>query len=297
MALDIKKLQAKALQTGRDFTKTVEGGGGYQPPPAGHCGLRFVGYFEIGEHERGFKGETKRVKQVQLVFELSGKNYPPKDGVPVRMTITETDSQHVKANLMKLFAKMNYDKSATHFAELLGHAYRGRVYHREYEVNGQKRIHAGLRNDDGYSITPPVMEIMDEATGEVSVKPVKVAEALTELKLFLWDNPDLDQWASIYIDGEHPEYRDDAGRVVRPARSKNVIQDKIKAALNWPGSPMQRLLEDGALGNLDEEANGPEALPAVKPKKPAAKKAAPPPPADEADPLGALADLDDDIPY
>jgi len=294
MAIDIKKLQEKARQTGKDFTKTTEGGGdGYQPPVAGPCGLRFVGYFEIGEHEKRWGEQTKRVKQVQLVFELSGKNYPPKDGVPVRMTITETDSQHVKANIVKLFNKMNYDKSATHFAQLLGNAYRGRVYHREYEAGGVRRIHAGLRNDDGYSITPPVVEVLDDATGDVVVKPVKVAEPLTELKLFLWDNPDMEQWASIYIDGQYEERRDDNGKVVRPARSKNVIQDKIKSVLNWPGSPMQRLLEDGALALDEDKPQDPPPAPPAPAKKAAAKKAAPSKVEDD-DPL---ADLDDDIPY
>jgi len=297
MALDIKKLQEKARQTGKDFTKTTDGGGGYQPPPEGPCGLRFVGYFEIGEHERQFKGEAKRAKQIQLVFELSGKNYPAKDGVPIRMTITETDSHHVKANLVKLFNKMNYDGRATHFAELLGNAYRGRVYHREYEVGGQKRVHAGLRNDDGYAITPPVVEVLDEATGDVVVKPVKVAEPLTELKLFLWDNPDMEQWASIYLDGEYPEQRDDTGKIVRPARSKNVIQDKIKSALNWIGSPMHRLLEEGELGDPDGDDETPDASPPAKKKasvkKQAVVKKKDPEPVDD-DPL---ADLDDDIPY
>jgi len=120
----------------------------------------------------------------------------------------------------------------------------------------------------------------------------KVAEPLTELKCFLWENPDAEQWASLYIEGEYAERRDDTGRIVRPARSKNVIQDKIKAALNWPGSPMQRLLEDGALGNLDADDDPP---PAPKKKTPA-KKAAPPPEAQATDD-DPLADLDDDIPY
>jgi len=295
MAIDIKKLQEKARQTGKDFTKTTEGGGdGYQPPAAGPCGLRFVGYFELGEHEKRWGEQTKRVKQVQLVFELSGKHYPPRDGVPVRMTITETESRHVKANLVRLFNKMNYEGAATHFAELLGKAYRGRVYHREVEVGGAKRVYAGLRNDDGYSITPPVQEVVDEETGDVTVKPVKVAEALTELKLFLWDNPDMEQWASIYIDGQYEERRDDNGKVVRPARSKNVIQEKIQSALNWPGSPMQRLLEDGALA-LDEDApQDPPQAPPAPAKKAAAEKAPPAPKGEDSDPL---ADLDDDIPY
>jgi len=296
MAIDIKKLQEKARATGKDFTKTTEGGGdGYQPPAAGPCNLRFVGYFEIGEHERQFKDDTKRVKQIQLVFELSGKNYPAKDGVPVRMTVTETDSRHVRANIVKLFNKMNYAGSATHFAELLGNAYRGRVYHREYEVNGKKRVHAGLRNDDGYSIAPPVVEVLDDATGDVVVKPVKVAEPLTELKLFLWDNPDTEQWASIYIDGEYPERRDDNGKIVSPARSKNAIQNKIKSALNWIDSPMHRLLEEGALGDVDGQDETPPAKPAAK--KPVAKEATPSVKVEATDD-DPLADLDgDDIPF
>jgi len=299
MAIDIKKLQEKARQSGKDFTQTTDGsGGGYQPPPAGPCNLRFVGYFEIGEHERQFKSEARRVKQIQLVFELSGKNYPVKDGVPVRMIVTETDSRHIKANIVKLFNKMNYEGRATHFAELLGNAYRGRVHHREYEVGGQKRVYASLRNDDGYSITPPVVEVMDDATGDVVVKPIKVAEPLTELKLFLWDNPDMEQWASIYIDGEFPERRDDTGKIINPARSKNVIQNKIKTALNWVGSPMQRLLEEGELGEVGEPDETPDDAPPAKPKKPATKKAAllVKDEADEDNPLVDLVDLEDDPP-
>lgn len=262
MVLDIKKLVAKAKKTGRDFTKTTSGGGGeYAPPAAGPCNLRFVGYFEIGLQKKTFKGNEKKVKQVQLVFELSGKNYPPKeldDGtkLPVRMTITETDSTNVKANINKLFNKMNFEGKATHFAELLGNAYRGRVYHTEKETDGHKVVYANLRNEDGYSITPPVIEVVDEEAGEVTVKPIKVAEPLTELKLFLWDNPDKEQWDSIYIPGEYEAVKDEkTGKIVKPARSKNVIQNKIRAALNWEGSPMQMLLEDGDLETDDTEGN------------------------------------------
>ncbi|CDL65177.1 conserved hypothetical protein [Burkholderia phage Bp-AMP2] len=261
MALDIKKLAAKAKKTGRDFTKTTTGGGGeYTPPAAGPCNLRFVGYFEIGLQKKTFKGAEKKVKQVQLVFELSGKNHPPKvldDGtkLPIRMTITETDSSNVKANIIKLFNKMNYEGKATHFAELLGNAYRGRVYHTEKENDGNKIVYANLRNEDGYTITPPVVETVDD-DGNVETKPVKVAEPLTELKLFLWDNPDKEQWDSIYIDGEIEAVKDEkTGKIVKPARSKNVIQNKIRAALNWEGSPMQLLLEDGDLETDDTEGN------------------------------------------
>jgi len=152
---------------------------------------------------------------------------------------------------------------------LLGNAYRGRVTHREYEVNGQKRIHASLRSDDGYTISPPVIEVMDDESSEVVIKPIKVAPPLTDLKLFLWDNPDMEQWASIYIPGEYAAHTDDSGKVLRPARSKNVLQERIMSALNWLGSPMQILLEEGNLDDvddveIDEEAAEPETVAATK---------------------------------
>jgi len=261
MAFDIKKLAAKAKKTGRDYTKTREGGGNYQPPAAGACSMRFVGYYEIGLQKKKYKGQEEIVKQVQLVFELSGKNYPVKDmddgsKLPVRMTITERDSDNVKANINKIFKKMNYEGKATHFAELLGNAYRGRVFHNEKEGDGgAKIIYSGLRNDDGYFINPPVVEAVDDE-GNTTTRSVKVAEPVSELKCFLWDNPDLEQWARIYIDGEYEATKDEkTGKIVRPARSKNVIQNKIRGAVNWEGAPMQLLLADGELETDDTEGN------------------------------------------
>lgn len=321
MAVDIKKLAAKAKKTGRDFTKTTEGGGGeYLPPAAGPCNLRFVGYYEIGIQKKLFKGTEKRVKQVQLVFELSGKNYPPKeldDGtkLPTRMTVTETDSDNVKATINKIFKKMNYDGKATHFAELLGNAYRGRVFHVEKDTDGGKVVYANLRNEDGYVITPPVVEQVDE-DGNVTTKPIKVAEPLSELKCFLWDDPDKEQWDSIYLPGEYEAVKDEkTGKIIKPARSKNVIQNKIRAALNWEGSPMQLLLEDGALETDDTEGNDEDVEPDVAPEddapppskgakaatkakagktKVAPKKKSAQEPEPDADPEDGSGELDDD---
>lgn len=280
MALDVKKLGALAAKKGRDFTKTTTGGGGsYTPPPEGPVNLRFVGYYEIGQHEKNVKGVKKVQNKVQLVFELSGKNYPPREnGEPLRMTITENLSDNVKANIIKLFNKMNYKGEATHFAQLLGEAYRGRIYHTKKEYDGNEVVYANLRNEDGYSITPPVVEQVDD-DGNVTVKQIKVAEPLSELKLFLWDMPSKEMWDSIYIDGEYEARTDDNGKVIKPAKSKNVVQELIMSAKNWIGSPMQVLLDDGEpdLGSEDDE--DPEVVvekakteKAAKADKPAAKK-------------------------
>jgi hypothetical protein len=258
--MDVKALAAKAKKVSRDFTKTVAGGGEYTPPAAGPVNLRFVGYYEIGVHEKTIKGVTKSNEKVQLVFELSGKNYPPKEnGEPLRMTITENLSNNVKANIIKLFNKMNYEGKATHFTELLGEAYRGRIYHTKKEKDGKEVVYANLRNEDGYSITPPIVEIVDD-DGNVTTKKVKVAEPVSELKAFVWDLASKEMWDAIYIDGEYEAKTDDNGKVTRPAKSKNVIQETIMSAKNWIGSPMQVLLDDGEPDLGDDEDEDPEVV-------------------------------------
>jgi len=291
--MDVKALAAKAKQT-RDFTKTVAGGGGgYTPPAAGPVNLRFVGYYEIGQQKEVFKGKERYREKVQLVFELSGKNYPAsEDGQPMRMTITETLTNNEKGNINKLFKKMNYEGKASHFVELLGNAYRGRIHHVEKERDGEKVVYANLRNEDGYTIGPAVVETVDD-DGNVSVKKIKVAEPVSELKAFVWDLASKEMWDAIYIDGEYEEKRDEKGKVVRPAKSKNVIQEKIMAAKNWIGSPMQVILDEGEFdpdevgpGDEEESDDEPEVeqpktttkkKPAAKaePSKPASKKTTP----------------------
>lgn len=305
--MDVKALAAKAKQQSRDFTKTSTGGGEYTPPAAGPVSLRFVAYFEVGQHEKVIKGTKKTQDQVQLVFELSGKNYPVRDnGEPLRMTVTENLSNNVKANIIKLFNKMNYEGKATHFTELLGNAYRGRIYHTEKEYDGKKVVYANLRNEDGYSITPPVVEQVDEE-GNVTTKKIKVAEPISELKAFVWDLASKEMWDAIYIDGEYEEKKDDKGKVTRAAKSKNVVQELIKSAKNWIGSPMQVILDDGEpdLGDDDdldpdtvvEKAKDEKEKPKADGKKTTTKKASPkkqpdPEPAEEVeeddDPLAEI---------
>lgn len=240
---------AQAAAQGPDMTKAQKGGGGeYTPPAAGPTRLRLVGYFELGLQADEYQGKPKNRDKVQLVFELSGPKHPAKvndDGstTPIRMTITESYSLNDKSNFWKLFQKMNYDGSATHIAQLLGKAFRGTVYHK---VKGDK-TYANLRNDDGYSITAPYYQ--DPETGEERV--LAVAEPITPLKVFLWNFATKEMWDSIFIDGEYPAKTDEkTGEVILPAKSKNVIQNAIRSALNWSTSPMAAILAAGGEPDL-----------------------------------------------
>ncbi|MHA6903312.1 hypothetical protein ACJBUE_20855 (plasmid) [Ralstonia syzygii subsp. celebesensis] len=223
------------------------GGGEYVPPAEGFTRLRFVAYVELGKTETEYQGQKKVVDEVQLVFELSGPRHEPKvlesgEKIPHRMTITVTKSLNEKAQFYKLFKMMNYDNSAKIMAQLLGKDFTGKVYHKKFKrKDGTEGIAAQLKNPDTgvFDIRPPFVE--DSETGEP--KRVNVAPAITPLKLFLWDMPSKDMWASIFIDGQYEERKNDKGEVIAPARSKNRWQERIKAALNFKGSPIANLLE------------------------------------------------------
>lgn len=256
--IDVKALAAAAQAAGALTNQTVAvvgGGGNYTPPAAGACKLRLIAYIEIGKHEETFQGVTKQKDKVLLVFELSGKNHPPtenEDGTktPVRITIEESLSLNEKARFFKLFTRMNYAGKATHMAELVGEAYMGTVIHRKYAKRGEPKDdptkHTGIdaelysKADSSYTIKPPRSEIQDEegvGTGEFRVVPVD--PAISQLKVFFWNHqPDLEQWNSLFIEGEYPERKDDKGIVTAPAKSKNILQNRIRLAKNFKGSPV-----------------------------------------------------------
>ena len=246
MTIDFKALAAKAVASGADMTKSVAGGGGdYEAPAAGPALCRFVAYVETGKQVKKFKGVEQTIDEVQLVFELTGKRHPPRemeDGtkVPHRITIKEKRSLNEKANFFKLFNRMNYKQSAQHIAELLGEGYKCEVVHDKWTgADGKERTDVQLRNKTGYTIAPPRKEDEDSESGWVDVA---VPAAISELKCFIWDHADMQQWGSIFIEGSYPERKDDKGVVTAKAKSKNVLQERIMSAKNFSGSPMHELL-------------------------------------------------------
>lgn len=260
---DIKAAIAQAATKGPDMTQAqTGGGGGYTPPAAGVCLATLIGYIEIGKQKKTYNKQEKVVEQVQLIFELAGgKNAPREleDGtkLPHRITVTETLSLNEKANFFKLFKKLNYNGEAKHMCQLLGKHWLVNIIHTDNGKDGaERRVYANVRNEDGYTFRPPVRIVGDELAGDAKEIPIPAPEVLSELRLFLWDFPTKPMWDSLYIPGEYEERKDEkTGKVTAPAKSKNVIQEKIKSALNWVGSPMYELLQEGdglELGELGE---------------------------------------------
>lgn len=238
---------AAAVGTMPNQAEASKGGGEYVPPAEGLARARLVGYLEVGAHESTFDGITKLSNDVQLVFELSGPNHEPKtvgngDKVPHRMTIFTSAaaggysrSLNEKANLFKLFTRMNWEGKATHMAQLLGQPFLVKVVH---TTGKDGKVRASLKEvGGGFTVMPP--KYQDPMTG-VTID-VPVAPPTSALRLFLWDHASKAMWDSLFIDGE---YEASEGR---PARSKNVLQDKIKAAKNFGGSPIAAILAAGGV--------------------------------------------------
>ena len=215
--------------------------------PAGLHRARFISYVEVGKQSTTFQGAPKVEDQVILAFEFSGPRVEAaakEAGVDYKPVVIElrpmNKSLNDKAKFYKAFQRLNHDGKATHMAQLLGNGYLIGVTHRAYkDRSGKDRIAVDLnKKGEPLDIRPPRVEDVD--TGEF--KAVSIDSATNELSCFLWANPDLEQWGSIFRDGEWPERKDEQGNVTAPAKSKNVLQALVKSAKNFKGSPAHSLL-------------------------------------------------------
>lgn len=288
MSFNIQDAIRQAAEQGPNMNEAQQGGGSfeYQPPAEGVCLATLVGYIETG---KVLDEKYNKVKDtVQLIFELAGgKNQPREleDGtkIPHRVTLNMTLSLNEKANFYKLFRKLNYKGTAKHMAELLDNYWLVTVRHRKGKDG---RVFANLDDvDRNYTFRPPVRIEGDELAGTAKQIPIDKPERLSELRLFLWDFPSKEMWDSLFIDGTYEERKDDSGKVIAPARSKNVIQNRIMAATNWATSPMAEILAAGGDLNLDPLSTSASSSASTEPEAPA--PAAGPADADE-DPLAGL---------
>lgn len=239
---NLNALLDKVATQGKDMTQ-AEAGGGYTLAEAGPARLRFVGYYELGKVEEMFKGAKKTPTKVDLVFELSGPKHQPRDTdggkVPLRIVVQENLHLNEKAHFFKMFAAMNaaHGNTAKHIVQLLGKEFLGTIVHRESKGKTYANIERG-------SIRKAVR--LDEDDQEVAIK---VDPPLSELKAFVWDFADPEMWDSIRIDGMYEERKDKDGKVTEPARSKNVIQERIMKSINFKACPIY----DYAIGKVSPE--------------------------------------------
>lgn len=247
--MDINALIKQVKDKGPDQTKASAGGGDFTPAAKGPTGCRLVGYYEVGQHAGEYQGQPKVNDTVKLVFELIGAKHPVRevDGqkIPVRVNLTLNNSSNEKAHFFKMFSRCR-DEGDTHFVQLLGRPLKLNIVHVERERNGKKVTYANI---DKETINKPIIQVINEETGDIDEKPMTVGPAVSDLKAFVWDFATPEMWDSIFIEGEYPERKDDDGKVTAPARSKNVLQNEIASALNFKALPCY----DYAVKNVTKE--------------------------------------------
>lgn len=234
MAFDFSKAANKAAKSinmneGSDSVREL--------PAAGVTKLRFMSYIELGKQAPN-DPKYKETDKVLLGFELHGPKHPyiendKGEKYPQRMSISAAvgrNGLNKKSTLYKLMQAMNYeqDPEITHIAQLLGRGFLGTVYH---ITNDAGKKSASLTKDQVPSVRAPIKE--DEETGETKV--IAIPEALGDQKCFLWDFPDADQWASIFIETDE--------------KDGGYFQKTIKKATNFEGSPVEALLAELGEGN------------------------------------------------
>lgn len=234
-----------------DHTKVGASGEGYKPPAEGKVFVRFTQYLELGKSDYEYQGQKKTKDNVRLVFEIPpSEKYPgfeyEEEGVkkvrPQTLTINANKTQGANGGWIQLVNKINHAKDITHVAEALGRAFKVEIIHNKKEVNGKEVVYANINRGKEYLIEPALREVTDD-DGNIEKLPVNVKEPISPILCFLWDYADMEQWNSLYIPGQYEEQKDEKGEVTRPARSKNVIQERIKQAKNFIGSPIYNLLE------------------------------------------------------
>lgn len=260
--VDINKIAQLALDKGVDQSEASAGGDyAFEVPAAGIVFIRMVEYVELGQYDEVYKDrktgkETpKTVHKVRLGFELRGPNHPAtnedtKREKPLMIRETMNLSTNEKAGFYKLFLKMKQATGildAKHMVQLMDKPMKAIIYHNQGKGDNANKTYANLKEDGVYTFTKPV-RVVENEDGSRTEHPVKVPESLNPQRVLIWDLADKEQWDSLFIDGKYEDRTNDKGETV-PGKSKNWIQNGIKLAKNWKGSPAS--LVAGGADELD----------------------------------------------
>lgn len=205
--------------------------------PEGYAIARLVEYIETGMHEQEYQGQKKDPRrEFRIGFALYGEGYQKEDGTP--RTISSFSMplfNNERSKAFKMFEMMNYKKDKKNFAQMLGDAF---LVHIKHVKSSNGAMRARLDTDD---IRPPL--------DPLTQRPYPVPEAPENLyRVLLWDAPTLEQWKSIEIQGTT-----DAGK------SKNFLQEECLAALDFPGSKLEQLI-NGPLPSMTAQTTSDSGL-------------------------------------
>lgn len=254
--LSIDELINIAEQTEDQSVTTAGGDFVREVPAAGKTVARFIEYVELGVHpQKAFKGKEKPdVEYVRIAFELNSPKHVKeieiegnKKNVANIISLTLAKKFGEKAAFKKLFNKMVYGReNIKHMARMLGEGFVIDLVHNVVGEGEDKKTYANMASKDGeWFISAP--RVTNPLTDEITNIPVP--EPLNPKRVFLWDNPNKPTWDSLFIDGTRT-VKDEKG--VEKEVSKNWLQQKVQAAKNYKGSPLDAMLGGVTLPTTDE---------------------------------------------
>lgn len=260
----------------------VQSGGGRGLLPKGTALVRLCSYIEFGSHIQTFDGKPKPAAPMfKLSFMIVGgvglneegkpEKYVQEAGrYPMISTFEVPMSLHEKSKAVKYFNALNrVGNKATHFVQKVSEqcVYALTIGHKT-ATSGRN---AGKTVQDIDYTT--LQFALDQETGLPREAPELKEE---DIQVFLWNQPSKAMWDSIYIEGEWEEKKDDSGKVLYPARSKNFLQERCLQAVDFDGSPLQTFLseQDGGY-TMPELPTAPETTPDVPVVPEAAEGAVP----------------------
>lgn len=256
LGFDIDALVNEVVATGVDQSKAKTGP---ELPAEGTAFLRIFAVLELGKQKYVPKKgmAEKEGLRVKIGVELSGAKWPARqtdEGLrPQTMWLKElTYSQDDRSGWYKLFKQLRAGREdIKHIVQLIGDraAFMGEIKHTE------DKKYANLVME---SIRPAMDSRFDAERGEQVHTPIQVQALRSALKVFIWNNATPAMFDSLYIPGQLEAKTDDDGKVLKPARSRNVYQEKIRGALNLETSPIAAYIQGkvsaAAQHDLDEEA-------------------------------------------
>lgn len=271
-ALSEEELRALQAAAAEQEDQTEESGSFERAVPLpGKRLCRLIEYVEYGMHSSkpGKFGQKPPAEIVRLVFELLGPNdmteFTKDDTVERhghRLTLRLRKSKSSKSDFKKVLNQLIGGRNGiVHFAQLVGQGFIVRctctdaegkpvVPNNPKEADSEFKAKAkylnawaGDKDAKQWQFELPIAE--DPTTGEM--KPYKVPPATYQLRVFLFNAPNMKCWMSLYIDGER-EGKDENGNTVKV--SKNFLQEEVLKAVNFPGSPVEIMLAEA--GVLEE---------------------------------------------
>lgn len=255
MSMSIAELAALAAQTDDQTETTVGGDFERRLPAAGKTVGRLIEYIELGVHgNKPYLGKPKPDSdQVRITFELlsekKGNIYEVdveggKKKLTEKITVRLAKKQGEKAGFKKLFEAMRYGRpEIKHMAQMLGDPFIIDILHNKSDDG--KETYANIRDKDNkWYVGAPRIVKEDPIEGTTEIINVAVPEQLTASKIFLFNHPNKETWDSLFIEGTRTVKEE--GKPDRE-ESKNWLQETILSAKNFPGSPL-----DAMLNGLDD---------------------------------------------